>query len=69
MAHVGCIIEDDEEQMRRPTSPHTFDTLETMTTTPFERKVVVLTRNYITRINPGDYAFMIGNGASAVWYD
>jgi predicted deacylase len=49
-------------------SPHTFDTLETMTT-PFERNVVVLSRNYATRINPGDYAFMIGNGATAEWYD
>ena len=38
-------------------------------TTPFERNVVVLSRNYATRINPGDYAFMIGNGATATWYD
>jgi predicted deacylase len=49
-------------------SPHTFETLETMTT-PFERNVIVLSRNYMTRVNPGDYAFMIGNGASATWYD
>jgi predicted deacylase len=49
-------------------SPHTFETLETMTA-PFERSVVVLTRNYATRINPGDYAFMMGNGATAAWYD
>jgi predicted deacylase len=49
-------------------SPQSFETLETMTT-PFERNVVVLSRNYATRINPGDYAFMIGNGATASWYD
>jgi len=49
-------------------SPHTFETLETMTT-PFDRNVIVLSRNYMTRVNPGDYAFMIGNGASATWYD
>jgi predicted deacylase len=49
-------------------SPHTLETLETMTA-PFERNVVVLSRNYMTRINPGDYAFMLGNGASATWYD
>ena len=36
-------------------SPHTFETLETMIA-PFERSVVVLTRNYATRIHPGDYA-------------
>jgi hypothetical protein len=49
-------------------SPHTLETLETMTA-PFARSVVVLTRNYATRINPGDYAFMMGNGATAAWYD
>jgi uncharacterized protein len=57
---------------RRPladiVSAHTFETLETMTT-PFEKNVVVLARNYATRINPGDYAFMIGNGDTAEWYD
>jgi predicted deacylase len=49
-------------------SPHSFETLETMST-PFERNVVVLSRNYATRINPGDYAFMMGNGATADWFD
>jgi hypothetical protein len=49
-------------------SPYTFETLETLTT-PFSRNVVVLCRNYATRIHPGDYAFMIGNGATASWYD
>ncbi len=48
--------------------PHTLETLETMVT-PFEKNVVVLARNYATRIHPGDYGFMIGNGASATWYD
>ncbi len=59
---------DGGEKLADIVSPHSFDTLETMTT-PFERNVVVLTRNYATRINPGDYAFMMGNGATAVWYD
>jgi predicted deacylase len=49
-------------------SPHTLETLETMVT-PFEKNVVVLARNYATRIHPGDYGFMIGNGATATWYD
>ncbi|MCC6317278.1 MAG: succinylglutamate desuccinylase/aspartoacylase family protein [Gemmatimonadaceae bacterium] len=49
-------------------SPYTFDVLETMVA-PWQRNVVVLTRNYATRIHPGDYGFMIGNGDSATWLD
>jgi predicted deacylase len=45
-------------------NPHTFETLETIFA-PFERNVVVLSRNYVTRINPGDYMFMIGDLATA----
>jgi predicted deacylase len=59
---------DGDHALADIVSPHTFETLETMTT-PFERNVIVLSRNYMTRVNPGDYAFMIGNGASATWYD
>lgn len=46
-------------------SPYSFEVLETLTA-PFERSVVVLARNYQTRIHPGDYTFMMGNGATAV---
>jgi len=59
---------DAGEKLADIVSPYSFDTLETMTA-PFERNVVVLTRNYVTRINPGDYTFMVGNGSTAVWYD
>ena len=59
---------DGGDTLAEIVSPHTFETLETMTA-PFPRSVVVLTRNYATRINPGDYAFMMGNGATAAWYD
>jgi predicted deacylase len=59
---------DGGQKLADIVSPHTFETLETMMA-PFERNVVVLTRNYITRINPGDYAFMMGNGATASWYE
>jgi predicted deacylase len=59
---------DGDQKLADIVSPHTFETLETMTA-PFERNVVVLSRNYATRINPGDYAFMMGNGATARWYD
>lgn len=48
-------------------SPYTFETLETMTA-PFDENIVVLCRNYATRIHPGDYGFMIGNGATATRY-
>ena len=45
-------------------SPYSFESLETLET-PFEKNVVVLSRNYVTRVNPGDYTFMIGNLATA----
>jgi hypothetical protein len=48
-------------------SPYTFETLETMVA-PYERNIVVLARNYMTRIHPGDYGFMIGNAATATTY-
>ena len=48
-------------------SPYTFETLETMTA-PYERNIVVLCRNYATRIHPGDYGFMVGNAAMATTY-
>ncbi|MCC6929408.1 MAG: succinylglutamate desuccinylase/aspartoacylase family protein [Gemmatimonadaceae bacterium] len=49
-------------------SPYTFETLETMVT-PFARNIVVLCRNYRTRIHPGDYAFMMGDASQATTYD
>jgi len=48
-------------------SPYTFETLETMVA-PYEHNIVVLARNFMTRIHPGDYGFMIGNAASASLY-
>ena len=48
-------------------SPYTFETLETMTA-PYETNIVVLCRNHVTRIHPGDYGFMVGNAASATTY-
>ena len=49
-------------------SPYSFETLETMTA-PYDDNIVVLCRNYATRIHPGDYGFMMGNGAMATTYD
>lgn len=48
-------------------SPYTFETLETMVA-PFDQNLVVLCRNYVTRIHPGDYGFMMGNAATATPY-
>jgi predicted deacylase len=48
-------------------SPHTFERLEILEA-PFEKNVVVLSRNFITRIQPGDYTYMMGDGASATHF-
>jgi uncharacterized protein len=48
-------------------SPYTFEVLETMTV-PFDDNIVVLCRNVVTPIHPGDYGFMIANRASATTY-
>ena len=45
-------------------SMRTFEPIETMET-PFEQNIMVLHRNCVTRVNPGDYAFMVGNMATA----
>lgn len=49
-------------------SPYTFEVLETLTA-PYEHNVVVLARNLMTRIQPGDYGFMIGDAATATVYE
>lgn len=59
---------DGRQKLADIVSPRSFETLETMTA-PFVRNVVVLARNYMTRINPGDYTFMMGNGETSTWYD
>jgi hypothetical protein len=48
-------------------SPYSFEVLETMTV-PYDENIVVLCRNVVTRIHPGDYGFMIANRASATTY-
>jgi predicted deacylase len=48
-------------------SPYTFEVLETMAV-PFDDNIVVLCRNFVTRIHPGDYGFMIANRATATTY-
>jgi hypothetical protein len=58
---------DGRQPLADIVSPYTFETLETMVA-PYERNIVVLARNYMTRIHPGDYGFMIGNAATASAY-
>jgi len=41
--------------------------LETMAV-PFDDNIVVLCRNFVTRIHPGDYGFMIADRATATTY-
>jgi predicted deacylase len=48
----------------RVLSPLTFETLEVVEA-PFEPSLVVLIRPGTTRIDPGDYMYMMGNGATA----
>ena len=69
IAHYSLLAEPEG---RRPMifcgdAVYTFETLETMQA-PFDDNIVVLCRNYATRIHPGDYGFMIGNGATSVPY-
>jgi predicted deacylase len=44
----------------RVVSPYTFETLEELRA-PYTRNIVVLLRTGITPVNPGDYAYMLGN--------
>jgi hypothetical protein len=48
----------------RVVSPYTFETLEEIRQ-PFERGYMILLRGALTRVNPGDYAYMVGNAATA----
>ncbi len=48
----------------RVVSPYTFETLEEIHQ-PFERGYMILLRGAITRVNPGDYAYMVGNAITA----
>lgn len=44
----------------RVISPYTFETLDELRA-PFERSLLLLLRPVLTRVNPGDYAFMLGD--------
>ncbi|MBI3998657.1 MAG: succinylglutamate desuccinylase/aspartoacylase family protein [Armatimonadetes bacterium] len=44
----------------RVVSPYTFETLQELRA-PYARSVVLLLRSGVTAVNPGDYAYMLGN--------
>lgn len=48
----------------RVVSPYTFETLEELRA-PYGRSVIVLLRPGVTRVNPGDYAYMLGDMETA----
>lgn len=50
--------------LARTVSPYTFETLETFEA-PFDPTLLVLTRDGVSRIDPGDYGLMVANGATA----
>ncbi|HEX6444210.1 MAG TPA: succinylglutamate desuccinylase/aspartoacylase family protein [Streptosporangiales bacterium] len=47
----------------RVVDPHTFETLEEISA-PYQPTVLVLTREPFTRVWPGDYGFMVADGAT-----
>jgi uncharacterized protein len=60
---VGLIL-GKGAKLAQTISPYDFETLEELRA-PFDQNIVVLCRNFVTRVNPGDYAFMIGDYSSA----
>lgn len=47
-------------------SPYSFKELERIVT-PFRDNVIILVRNSITKVHPGDFAYMSGNMETAHW--
>lgn len=52
-------------ELGRVVSPYTFEVLETVIA-PFDPTLLVLVREPVTKTDPGDYGFMVANGATAV---
>ncbi len=61
--HLGESIAQGTE-LARTVSPYTFETLETFTA-PFDPTLLVLTRDAVSKTDPGDYGLMVANGATA----
>jgi predicted deacylase len=48
----------------RVVSPYTYETLEEIRS-PFDEGIMILLRGAMMRVNPGDYAYMVANAATA----
>ncbi len=59
---VGAIVPRNT-LMGKIISPYTFETLEEFHA-PFEHNLMILLRGAITKVHPGDYAYMVGNADS-----
>jgi len=62
-SHLGETVPRGTE-LARIVSPHTFEALEVITA-PFDPSIMILTRQAVTTVNPGDYGIMVANGATA----
>jgi hypothetical protein len=52
-------------ELARIVSPYSLEVLESISA-PFEPTVLVLVREAVTKVDPGDYGFIVANGATAV---
>ena len=52
-------------QLGTVVSPYTFEPLETLTS-PFDPSLVALTRERVTHVEAGDYAYIVADGATAL---
>ena len=62
LEHIGQVV-DEHTLLGRVISPYTFETLEEMRA-PFRRSLMILLRGAITKVHPGDYAYMVANAES-----
>ena len=48
----------------RVVDPYTFDELQVLSA-PYDPTYLVLSRSPVTQVSPGDYGFMVADGATA----
>jgi len=63
-ARLGEAVESETE-LARVVSPYSFDVLESIAA-PFDPTLLVLVREAVTTVEPGDFGFIVANGATAV---
>jgi hypothetical protein len=60
---LGASVAESTE-LGRIVDPYTFQVLEVVEA-PFDPSLLVLVREPVTKVDPGDYGFMVANGATA----